>query len=393
MAEKRKDNKGRILKTGESQRKDFIYQYRYIDPLGKRQTVYASDLKELREKEKEIQEALAEGLNYSAGKITVLELFKRYIDLKQGVRYNTKVSYQTIYNMLEGDAFGRRQIDSIRTLDAKLWMKSLYEAGRSYKTVATIRGLIKPAFQLAVEDDAIRKNPFDFRLPDLIPNDTEQRVALTETQQKWWMDFIMSDDTFSKYYDMYVVLLETGVRVGELCGLTVHDVDFEQRRIKIDHQLMRDLHGNYFIERPKTSSGTRYIPMTDRVYASLQNLVQQRKQMKVETVVDGVGGFLFLSRYGTPMVGLHIIGIMKRARKKYAEVHPDKPLPHISAHVFRHTFCTNMANAKMDMKSLQYLMGHSNVAITMNVYTHASYDVAAGQLAEIYNFQPAANAD
>ena len=93
MSEKRKDNKGRILRTGESQRKDLIYQYRYTDIRGKRQTVYSSDLKELREKEKEIQKQLDDGIDYAAGKITVIQLLERYISIKQGVRYNTKVGY------------------------------------------------------------------------------------------------------------------------------------------------------------------------------------------------------------------------------------------------------------------------------------------------------------
>ena len=93
MSEKRKDNKGRILRTGESQRKGLIYQYRYTDIRGKRQTVYSSDLKELREKEKEIQKQLDDGIDYATGKINVIQLLERYISIKQGVRYNTKVGY------------------------------------------------------------------------------------------------------------------------------------------------------------------------------------------------------------------------------------------------------------------------------------------------------------
>ena len=93
MSEKRRDNKNRILRTGESQRKDLIYQYRYTDIRGKRQTVYSSDLKELREKEKEIQKQLDDGIDYAAGKINVIQLLERYISIKQGVRYNTKVGY------------------------------------------------------------------------------------------------------------------------------------------------------------------------------------------------------------------------------------------------------------------------------------------------------------
>ena len=86
-----KDNKGRVLKTGESRKKDLIYQYRYTDIHGKRQTVYSSDLKELREKEKAIHRQLDEKIDYAVGTVSVIALLERYISLKQGVRYNTKV--------------------------------------------------------------------------------------------------------------------------------------------------------------------------------------------------------------------------------------------------------------------------------------------------------------
>ena len=119
MSEKRKDHKGRILRTGESQRKDLIYQYRYIDIRGKRQTVYSSDLKELREKEKEIQKRLDDGLDYSAGNISVIALLERYISLKQGVRYNTKVGYNFVLNLIKKEDFGNRQIRDIKVSDAQ----------------------------------------------------------------------------------------------------------------------------------------------------------------------------------------------------------------------------------------------------------------------------------
>ena len=108
MSEKRKDNKGRILRTGERQRKDLIYQYRYIDIRGKRQTIYSSDLKELRDREKEIQKRLDEGIDYAAGKVTLITLLERYISLKQGVRYNTKVGYNFVLNLIKKEDFGYR---------------------------------------------------------------------------------------------------------------------------------------------------------------------------------------------------------------------------------------------------------------------------------------------
>ena len=75
--------------------------------------------------------------------------------------------------------------------------------------------------------------------------------------------------------------------------------------------------------------------------------------------------------------------------KKYQKEHPDQPLPKITPHVFRHTFCTNMANAGMDMKSLQYLMGHSDISITMNVYTHLGLDDAKNEMIRLEELEQA----
>ena len=387
MSEKRKDHKGRILRTGESQRKDLIYQYRYIDIRGKRQIVYSSDLKELREKEKEIQKSIYERQDYAAGQATVISLVERYISLKQGVRYNTKVGYNFVLGLLKKEDFGYRQINEIRVSDAQRWIIKLHNDGRGYSTIASVRGVVKPAFQMAYNDDLIRRNPFDFKLADVVPNDSQKRNAMTEEQQKIWMGFIREDKTYTKYYDEFVVLLGTGMRVSEFCGLTKNDLDFENRRIRVDHQLVRERGGKYYVEKTKTECGCRFIPMTEKVYQSLSNILERRKKVKTEIIVDGYSGFLLLDKDDKPKVALHIENEMRWAMKKYKKLYPDKPLPHITPHVFRHTFCTNMANAGMDIKTLQYVMGHSDVGVTLNVYTHASYDRAAEQMAKIIDFK------
>lgn len=390
MSEKRKDAKGRVLRAGESQRKDLIYQYRYTDIRGKRQTIYSSDLKELREKEKEIQKHLNDGIDYAAGQATVIALLERYIGLKQGVRYNTRVGYNFVLNLVKQEDFGYRQIGSIKVSDAQQWIIKLHKDGRGYSTITSVRGVVKPAFQMACNEDIIRRNPFDFKLVDVVPNDSKKRGAMTEEQQDLWMTFIREDKTYAKYYDEFVVLLGTGMRVSEFCGLTMNDLDFESRRIRVDHQLVRERSGKYYVEKTKTACGVRYIPMTDDVYQSLKNILARRKKVKVETIVDGYSGFILLDKDSKPKVALHIENEMRWAMKKYGKLHPDQPLPNITPHVFRHTFCTNMANAGMDVKTLQYLMGHSDVGVTLNIYTHASYDRAAEQMAKLVDFRDAA---
>ena len=387
MSEKRKDHKGRILKTGESQRKDGIYQYRYTDCRGKRQCVYSPALQELRQKEKKIQKQLDAGIDYEAGQITVIELLEKYISLKKGVRYNTQVGYQFVLNLVRKEDFGCRKISTVKASDAKQWFAKLQKDGRGFSTISSVRGVIKPAFQMAYDEDAVRKNPFVFKLTDVVVDDTVPRAALTEEHLGIWMNFIERDNTYHKYYDEFVVLLETGMRVSEFCGLTRKDLDFKNRRIRVDHQLIRERGGKYYVEETKTSSGRRFLPMSETVYDSLKKMLERRPEVKAEPMVDGYSGFIMLDKNGNPKVALHIENEMRWAMKKYKKLHPDSPLPHITPHVFRHTFCTNYANDGMDIKNLQYLMGHSDASVTLNVYTHASYAHAAEQMAEISQFR------
>ena len=392
MSAKRKDNKGRVLKTGESQRKDLIYQFRYTDCRGTRHTIYAPTLQELRQKEKEIQKLIDDGVDYAAGQITVIELLEKYISLKLGVRYNTQVGYQFVLNLVKKEDFGYRKISTIKVSDAKQWFAKLQKDGRGYSTITSVRGVVKPAFQMACDEDAIRKNPFLFDLKGVVVNDTVPRVALTDEQLAIWMNFIKTDKTYSKYHDEFLVLLETGMRVSEFCGLTRKDLDFRKRRIRVDHQLVRERAGKYYVEKPKTEKGCRYIPMTDVVYHALKRMLERRPKVDVEPLVDGYTNFIMLDKNGNPKVALHLENEMRWAMKKYKKLHPDSPLPHITPHVFRHTFCTGYANDGMNIKDLQYLMGHSDPAVTLNVYSHASYTHAADQLAKIRQFRKDADA-
>ncbi len=136
-----------------------------------------------------------------------------------------------------------------------------------------------------------------------------------------------------------------------------------------------------------------YAPTLEELRQSLQRILERCPKLKTEMMVDGYTGFLLLDKNNKPKVGLHIENEMRWAMKKYDKLHPDNPLPHITPHVFRHTFCTNMANAGMDVKMLQYLMGHSDVGVMLNVYTHSSYERAAEQLARVVQFRKSEQAE
>ena len=237
-----------------------------------------------------------------------------------------------------------------------------------------MRHLLKKYVQRRPNDDMIRKNPFKFKLSDVIPNDAYVRSALTKAQQELYLQFLR-DYGKDNYYDDIVILLGTGMRVSELYGLTKADIDLDRRCIHIRKQLCRTADKPYFIAPPKTSSGIRSIPMTDSVYMSIRRVLLNRGTPKVEMMVDGYSGFLFLDKDGRPKVAMHLENYMRGMQKKYVKLY-GKTLPTVTPHVLRHTFCTNAQQAMLDVKSLQYIMGHSTASVTLDVYTHSDFESA-----------------
>ena len=385
--QKRRDSKGRILRTGERQKSDGSYLYTYKGRDGKNHYAYSWKLeptdklpsgkrteKSLREWEKEIQKTLNEDVAYHGGNFTVKELVKRYISTKTGVRHNTEAGYKTVINILEKEEFGNRRIDLVKPSDARLWLIKLQkEDKRSYSSIHSIRGVLRPAFRMAVEDDLINKNPFDWELSTVIVNDTVKREAVTQEQEKSFLEFIRNDKHYSQYYEGMYILFHTGMRVSEFCGLTLSDVDLEERRIHIDHQLQRTRQGVYLIEDTKTTYGERTIPMSGQVYQCFQKLIEKRKKPKAEPVVDGMSGFLVLDKDENPYLANHWEKRFQYALGKYNRTHEEK-IQKLTPHVCRHTYCSNMAKSGISPKSLQYLMGHADIATTLGYYTHYKFN-------------------
>lgn len=313
---KRRDNRGRVLQNGETQEPSGRYKYRYTDTMGKRHSIYSWRLTKadvmpagkkfeisLREKEKEIQKELFQGV--SAEDMTVCELVDRYLKTKTGVKHTTKAGYKTVRNILEDEPFGHRKIKSIKISDAKLFLINLQEGGRRYSSIHTIRGVLRPAFQMAVDDAILVKNPFQFHLANVLVNDSVTREAISVADEKKFLKFIQEDEHYSKYYDGMFILFKTGLRISEFCGLTIRDIDFKNNILNIDHQLQRSSNMEYIIESTKTGSGTRRIPMTDEVAAAFKRIIENRPKLKIEPTISGYSGFLFIDKLNMPMVALH----------------------------------------------------------------------------------------
>ena len=390
MSEKRRDSKNRVLRSGESQRKDGRYAYKYTDTFGKPQFVYAWKLvptdktpkgkredKSLREKVKEIQKDLDDAIDPVGKKMTVCQLYEKHIRNHAKVRHGTKQGRQQLMRILEEDTIGSCSIENIKMSDAKEWALRMKEKGYSFITISNYKRSLKAAFYTAIQDDCIRKNPFDFHINTVIEDDTEPKIPLSPMQEESLLSFVKSDKVYYKYYDELIILLGTGLRISEFCGLTDRDIDFENRTINVDHQLQYSGKKSYRIETPKTENGIRKIPMSDRVLEALQRVMQNRKNSNF--TVDGYTGFLFLTRNGTPKMYIGYDAMFRKLVGKYNKSH-EESLPAVTTpHTLRHTFCTNMANAGMNPKALQYLMGHANITMTLNYYAHATFDSAQAE--------------
>ena len=229
MSEKRRDNKERILRTGESQRKDGRYAYKYIDAFGKQQFVYSwklvatdktpagkRELPALRDKIKEISRDLEDGIDTIGKKMTVCQLYAKQNGLRKNVKHGTKKGRDYLMGLLQDDPFGMKSIDTVKQSDAKEWVIRMNEKDFAFQTISNFKRSLKAAFYTAIEDDCIRKNPFNFALDTVIEDDRELKAALTPKQEENLLAFMEQDAVYKKYRDEVIILLGTGLRISEL---------------------------------------------------------------------------------------------------------------------------------------------------------------------------------
>lgn len=367
MSEKRKDSKGRILKPGESQRKDGRYQYRYTDLRGVRRLVYGNNLQELRSKEKEIELQLAKGIDVFEGKIKLEELLDRAIKLKRNWRASTAKTMSRYLKIIQASKLYRMQVCNIRMADCKQYFIDLHDLGYSFSTISSIHTLLRMAFTLAYEDDILVKNPCDFHLSAIVSDDAEKVAALTSEQEKSLFAFLREDTIGKRYLEMFTILIGTGMRISEFAALTVNDIDLANNVIHVNKQIVR-LVGELTITEPKTDSGKRDIPMTREVRDAAKSLLLRRQSVSANVMIGGYVGFLSVTRTGRPRTHSEYADAVRKIMNRYSEV-GDVEIPRCTPHVLRHTFCTKCIASGMDVKTVQYLMGHSDVSTTLNVYS------------------------
>lgn len=398
----RKDGKGRVLRKGEHYRKtDGRYSYIYTDPLGKQRSVYANSLVTLRQKEEALVRDQMDGLNvYVAGSADVNFLFDRYISTKSELRSTTRANYQYTWDHFIRDTFGKKKIRDVKYSDVLYFYTDLLQNQHlQVNTLENINTVLRPSFQLAVRDDIIRKNPVDGAYAEVKKRNGgsgKSRRALTVEQQRAFMEYVAKNPFFYHWYPFFVFLLGTGCRIGEAIGIRWDDVDMKNRIISINHSLTYyaryddSYKCEFRVSEPKTEAGIREIPMMQPVYNVLKDeLERQEEEGFCEENVDGMTNFIFTNRFGMP----HNPQGVNRAIKRIVDAHNAEEevaakkqkrepviVPRFSCHIFRHTFASRFCENETNIKVIQSVMGHADVATTMNIYAETNKEVTRKSL-------------
>ena len=413
----RKDNKGRVLLRNEYQLKNGSYNYRYFDEVsGKRKCItswrllpedVSPDPDDERDCLRNLELIIENAQKRYRRKLpkpgyTMNDYWEKYLALKCEVAESTLVTYIYMYNKHIRSDLGKRLVTAIRENDIKnFYIKMLGEVGLSISYVEHMANVIEPVLELAVKDGLIDINPSKGvvnglrRRKDWNP---KAREALTEKEQRNLVDFIARSFKYKSFLPCLTVFLGTGMRSGELAGLTWNDIDFDDNTVSVNHTLNYKIALNgkciYYISYPKSRKGVRKIPMLREVREVFEELYRRKDDFNKEyqPVVDGYTDFIFRDLKGNLMKSDRFNRVLRNAVNEYnlleeatAVLEKREPnlLPKITCHHLRHTFCTRLIQNSISIGTAQYLMGHSHASTTLKIYLSVSQSRNKNEMAGI----------
>ena len=359
-----KDLKGKELGVGISQRKDGLYTARFVSKRnGKTIQKYFPKLQECR---KWYADAVFQdehgGINAS-GDMTVTAWFEYWIENIKGdsIRHNTTRNYKERFQHNIKDCIGNMLLSDVKPMHCQNvlnQMKDRYKTSTIYQTRITLYSI----FADAVENEVILKNPVTKAVKYNIGKESKKVRALSIDEQRIFLETARN----SSNYNQYAFILQTGLRTGELIGLKWSDIDFDKRLMHIQRSMeYRHAVGEWRIGEPKSKSGYRDIPLTEEAVAILKN---QKEKLKTTKVINmEFSEFVFLCKNGEPTKNSTYDTALSKLCEKAG-------INKFSMHVLRHTFATRCIEGGMRPKTLQIILGHSNVGITMNLYVHVTED-------------------
>ena len=403
---KRKDKDRIVLRTGEGQRPNGTYEYRWTDNKGVRRRVYAKSLESLRAKEDEIQKDQCDGIKAEARYVTINDVFDMWRLLKRGLKDNTFQNYQYLYDMFVRPNFGKMRLSSLRKSDVKRFYNTLFdERGLRVSTIDSVHTVLHQVLNMAVDDAYLRNNPSDNVLKELKQSHTfktEKRRGLTRPEQELFLDFLQRNHTYNHWYPIFAVMIGTGLRVGEVTGLRWCDIDLDEGVIDVNHTLVYYDHrqtegktGCYFnVNTPKTAAGIRQVHMLGFVKDAFikEKEYQEANDIHCNVMIDGYTDFIFVNQSGATQYQ----GTLNKAIRRITRDCNDEVLlrgeadpvllPHFSCHSLRHTFTTRMCEAGVNIKVIQDALGHADISTTLNIYADVTKELKKDEFTRLDSY-------
>ena len=358
-----KDLKGKELGVGICQRDDERYVGRFTTRRGVRKQKTFLKLQECRQWLADSQyNDEHSNLNFSEN-MTVKTWFDFWISMKKRtVRPNTVRNYTERYNLNIDPVIGKKLLKDVSTIHCQMIMNKMADKGYRTSTICQARITLYSMLDYALHNDVITKNPCNGIVKSDIGKASRKREALSIAQQKLFVNGINSNS----YEIQYRFLLQTGLRTGELVGLKWEDIDFEKRNLTVSRSMeFRHSVGEWKVGPPKSKLSYRTIPLTDEAVELLK--MQKSKNADIHIIPIEWSEFVFLCRKGTPVKNSTYDTMLFKLCDKIG-------IPKFSMHILRHTFATRCIEAGMKPKTLQMILGHANIGITMNLYVHTTED-------------------
>lgn len=382
-----------------------LYCFKYQDKYGNWKRIRCKSLEGLRKRENDIRRMQAQGIDIAnAQNATLNQLFHDSIEIKETtaqIKSTTISNYKTKWKTHVEGTLGKLRLTQITPLIISRQLGKWIDQGLSNGTIKNLVMIMSSAFDEAIESQLVSYNPFKTKAVRKAKSGgtaPKPRDALTVDQQTRLEDYVAENPTYSIYSPMLTIMLNTGLRAGEVCGLCWTDIksisDPTRPKIRgeiiITQQLKYDPtpdnpHCHYFWDTPKSKSGIRRIPYGEEVAEALEALKQLYNVLQIKSTlsVDGVSDFVFLNQAGRPYCRNRLGSLVKEIIKAYNKDNPDSPLPLISPHIMRHTYGTRNAEKGVNLKVIQKLMGHSDIQTTGNIYVSADESFILDELCRV----------
>ena len=360
---------GKELGKGISQRKDGLYQARFVNRFGKRETIYAKTLNEIRHRLRTEQYEDEKMLNVIDKDMTLNEWYEIWMNTcKKNCRNSTKETYASHYRRIQ------KQVGWMKLTNLNLIiLQQVFNELRSDNERKNSKKILVDMLEKAIDSDLLIKNVAKQINSKVSKEEKKERRVLTLKEE----ELFLKEAEKSFYYNLFVVALDTGLRIGELMALTWSDVDLKKRVLHVRHTLCyfrKDGKYTFELHDTKTMNGRRDIPLTQRAYEALRR--QRVKKLQVELkglkAPEGYENLVFVTKNNRPtqqfIVEEGILACVKRIQKEYPE------FERFSPHCFRHTFATRAIENGMQPKTLQKVLGHGSLQMTMDLYCHVTDD-------------------